>query len=388
MEQSSTIKTTSIETGTYSIASQPLTFGAQVSGETWVKYQTNAVTIDGGGTGYADANGVNNLTIKGLTFQNLGVGPNGGGMYLSGSGETIQGNTFLNSLDSAISGASLTNSLISNNTVNGQSPGNFDGTSNEYAAMLFWYGSSGDQITHNLIENAQGGGIQFSAGPTDPANNNDIIDSNKLINVDTSTFDNGAIYLDDRTHTATGDQITNNVIDGNGNGQNNDETKGIYLDDLTSNVLVSGNLLYGNVGEYGIQFHGGNKNTIQNNVFDLSSGETLGLYQDDPTWGQYGMTSNDFKSNIVYYTGAAPSPQWEWAQSDTSMAALADTGNLYYSASGAAISNSGPIVDSRPYYANPQFQSASTGNFSMPSTSPAYTDLGWKTLATNQGLLS
>ena len=374
-----------MEAGTYSLASQPLTFNGQDSGETWVRYQNDVVTIDGGGTGYVDATAVNNLTIEGLTFQNLGVGPHGGGIYLNGSGENVRWNTFLNADEMAISGASLKNSLIDSNTIDGQSPGNINAGS-AYSAMEFWYGSSGNTISHNLIENAQGGGIAFSDGPSDPGSSNNIVDSNKLVNVDTSTFDNGAIYFMDRSHKATGNQITNNVIYGNGNGQNNDETKGIYLDDM-SNVLIRGNVLWGNAGEYGIQFHGGDHNTVQHNIFDLSSGETLALYQDDPNWGEYGMAANDFQGNIVYYQSTSPNPQWQWSQGGSSMAPPTDTTNLYYSATGAPIPNGGEIVDSNPYYANPQFQSAGTGNFTIPSNSAAYSDIGWNTLPTNQGPL-
>ena len=382
MEQSSTIKTTEIEGGSYSISGWSLT--SADAGETWKAYQGQTVTIDGGGSGYVDASGVNNLTIEGLTFQNLSAGPHGGGMYLSGSGETIRWNTFLNSHNNAISGADLTNSLIDSNTINGQSPGNFNGTSNAYSALMFWYGSSGNTISHNLIENAQGGGIYFASGGSEPPISNNIIDRNELVNVDTSVVDMGAIYLMDRTHKATGNQITNNVIHGYGNGSLTDQTKGIYLDDQTSNVLVSGNVLWGTAGEWGIQFHGGDHNTVQNNVLSLASGERAVLYQDDPSFGEYGMTANDFQNNIVYYAGTAPSSLWQWAQSGSSMAPPTDTTNLYYSPMGP-VPNSGPVLDTNPFVANPQFQNAGSGNFSMPSTSPSYGDIGWHTLPTDQG---
>lgn len=386
MEQSSTIKLTYVEAGTYSITSSSLTFGSSDNGQTWARYQNDVAIIDGGGSGYIDASGVSNFTIKGLTFQNLGIGPRGPGMYINGSNITIRWNTFLNSNQSAISGAAVKNSLIDSNTIDGQFPGNPAGsTSSAYSAINFWLGTSSNQITHNLIKNCQGGGICITSGVNDPPINNNVIDRNMLIGVDTNVVDNGGLYLMDRTHNGLGNQITNNVVQGNGGSSHSDQTKAIYLDDQTSNVLVSGNILWGGVGQYGIQVHGGDHNTVQRNIFVLAPGETLGLYQDDPSVAEFGMTANRFSNNIVYYKSTSPNPQWRWGQGGTSMAPPTDTTNLYYSATGASIANGGNIVDSSPVFANPQFQSASTGNFSMPSTSPAYTSIGWVTLPTDQG---
>ena len=137
-------------------------------------------------------------------------------------------------------------------------------TSQFYSAISLSYGSSNNQITHNLIENCQGGGIAFNAGLTDPPNNNNIVDRNILQNVDTNVTDAGAIYMMDRSHSAVGNQITNNLIYGNGGtGYLTNQTKAIYLDDLMSNVLVSGNVCQ-TCGEYAWQLHAGNHNSIVN----------------------------------------------------------------------------------------------------------------------------
>src|SRR5262249_51007515 len=155
-----------------------------------------------------------------------------------------------------------------------------------------------------------------------------------LRNVNTNVFDNGAIYMMDRTHQAVGNQITNNIIDGNG-GANflGNWTKAIYLDDLMSNVLVSGNICR-KCGEYGVQYHGGDHNTVVNNIFDLSGGALLGFYQSATTWGDFGMAGNVFESNIVYFADSTPNSLWDFGISpnDTN---LNDTNNLYYSATGA-----------------------------------------------------
>ncbi len=122
------------------------------------------------------ANGATGLMVYGLTIQNLAVGPQGGGLYLNGSNYTVRWNTFLNCLESCISGSGVQHALIDSNTLNGQHPGNPSGsTAIFYPAISLWYGSSNDTISHNLIENTQGGGIQFSTGPTDPAASNNVI---------------------------------------------------------------------------------------------------------------------------------------------------------------------------------------------------------------------
>ena len=386
--QASTIKMATIRGGTYSIASTNLAFDWRDTGETWIPYQNETVVIDGSGSGYVDGHGADNLSFMGLTFQNLGSGTGGGGLHLNGSGHIIRWNKFLNCNSACFSGSGFYNSLIDSNAIDGQSPGNPVG-GGAYSAINLWYGSSNNRVSHNLIENTQGGGIAFGAGATDPAINNNIIDRNILRNVNTKAVDNGAIYMMDRTHTAVGNQITNNVIDGNG-GVNflTNWTKAIYLDDLMSNTLVSGNICR-NCGQYAVQYHGGDHNIIVNNIFDLSGGALLGLYQDLLQYGNYGMTGNVCKNNIVYFSSTAPNSLWRWSQdpNDTLMTKPTDTTNLYYSATGTSIPNSGHIIDANPVYANPQFTNPSAADYSMPPTSPAYTQIQFQPLPTDQGPL-
>lgn len=388
--RASTIKTVTIRGGTYSLKSTNLTFAGQDAGETWSSYPGETVILDGGGTGYISNAGANNLSFIGLVIQNLGQGPYGAGMYLRGSGHTVQWNKFLNCTISCLSGSGLTNTLIDSNTIDGQSPGNPAGsTANAYSAIELWYGSSNNRITHNLITNTQGGGIAFSAGPSDPPNNNNIVDRNILRNVNTNVVDMGAIYMMDRTLTAVGNQITNNIIDGNGGYTTNtttltdNQTKAIYLDDGMSNVLVRGNLCRG-CGVYAVQYHGGDHNTVTNNIFDLSAGGSeLGFYQ--TTSFTRGMAGNTFTKNIIYSSGKFHNPLWNTCCVGSATLPTANT-NLYFSATGASIPNSG-IVDTNPVYANPQFTNPAGGDYSMPATSPAYSLFQFQPLPTDQGPL-
>lgn len=387
MRASSTKKVT-IRGGTYSLASTSLTFTSQDTGETWTSYPGETVTLNGGGTGYISVASANNLSFISLVFQNLGPGPTAPGLYLGRSGHTFQGNRFLNCHIFCISGSNVDNTVIDNNIFDGQSPGNPEGsTANFYAMITLWFGSSGNQITHNLFQNAQGGAVAFSAGPSDPPNNNNVIDRNIARNTCTNVVDAGALYVMDRTLTAVGNQITNNIIDGNGGYTTStttfmdNQTKAIYIDDGMSNTLVSGNLCRG-CGDYAIQYHGGDHNTVRNNIFDLSNGgPEIGFYQSASVTN--GMGSNTFTNNIIYSSGNFHNPLWNTCCM-SGMTRPTDNTNLYYSATGASIPNSG-IVDTNPVYANPQFTNPSAGDYSMPANSPAYSLIQFQPLPTDQG---
>jgi parallel beta-helix repeat protein len=380
MRLSSTVKAVTIRGGTYSIAST-LSLNWADSGELWISYPGETVILDGGGTGGVLAGGVNNLTIEGLTIQNTYAAGSEHGLYIGYStNATIRWNKFLNCKNACITGAGVNGAVIDSNIFDGQSPG-------QYFALNLWYGSSNNRITHNLVQNCQGGGIAFGAGPFDPPNNNNIVDRNILRNIDTNTTDQGALYMLDRTHLAVGNQITNNIVNGNGGTSYlTNWTKAIYIDDLMSNVLVSGNICR-NCGEYGLQIHAGDHNTVVNNIFDLSSAGTfIGLYQNDTLLPDHGMAGNVFERNIIYFSGTAPAPLWQVGIASSDVLPT-DSTNLYYSASGASISNSGKIVDASPFYANPEFANPSAGDYSMPSSSPAYSLIQFQPLPTDQGPL-
>ncbi len=385
MQASSQYKTAILRAGTYSIASG-LPFNWADSGEAWTAYPGETAILDGGRTGGVSISGVDNFSFQGLVFQNMGPG----GMVFNGAKSiTLRWNSFYNCNQNCIFGSSVSNSIIDSNTINGQSPGNVAGsTGSAYQAIQLTYGSSNNQITHNLVENCQGGGIGFDDGPTDPPNSNNIVDRNILQNVDTNVVDMGALYLYDQSHSGVGNQFTNNVINGNGGaGYRTNWTKAIYLDDGASNVLVSGNICR-SCGEYGWQIHAGDHNTIVNNIFDLSSPGTLfGIYQVDSSWTDTGMNGNVFQRNIILFSGVVPSSLYQ-VYINSGDALPADRSNLYYSTAGSKIPNGSFIVDANPVYANPEFTQPSAMNYSMPSYSPAYMSIGFQPLVTNQGPVS
>ncbi len=386
MMEGEAIKTTTIRGGTYSVASN-FTLSSSDANETWLPYFGETVILDGAGKGYMQAIGANGLTIDGLTFQHLARGPHGGGLYLNGSNYTVRWNTFLNCLESCISGSGVQHALIDSNTLNGQHPGNPSGsTAIFYPAISLWYGSSNDTISHNLIENTQGGGIQFSTGPTDPAASNNVIDRNLLENVDTNVVDAGALDIYDAAHNGTGNQITNNLMFGN-NTNFAALTKGIYLDNLTSNVTVSGNIC-NKCGTWAVFLHCGDHNTIANNIFDVSTLATgniaamIGVQDGAGCTSSIGMAGNSFTNNTVYTSGNFPTLWWVNNQSGDSLPM--DNTNDYYSATSATAHNV-TVVDASPNYVNPGFTNPTANDYSMPPSSSVYSVIGFPSRPTSVG---
>lgn len=202
----------------------------------------------------------------------------------------------------------------------------------------------------------------------------DIEDANLFINVGQAGTDFGPLYIYDAGGSGYGNRITNNKVVVAGNGRTNNNIKGIYLDDNTSGVEVSGNIIV-HPGQYGIQYHGGMNNNVHNNIFDLSNGAQLGLYQ-SLAGADTGMGGNTFAHNIVYSSGEFAPSLWRVILNPGG-SLLSSRDNLYYSATNASIPNTG-VIDSHRILANPQFMSpgVSAYDYSMPPGSPAYMQVG------------
>lgn len=396
--EGSAVKIARLRAGTYPLEPH-FFFTAKDSGEAWVAYQGETPVIDGGGTGYIALRNADEIAFEGMTFAHFGLNPEPSPYQIvsfNGAHEVFRWNKFVACRNDCLIGIHLTDSIIDSNMIEGQSPGNPPGDIGHYfVAIAIANGSSGDRITHNLVAHAEGAAIAVGSGARDRPCNDDLIDRNLIVDVDSKVVDSGAINIDDRTHSATGNVISNNVIDGvGGAGSQTSWTKAIYLDDLASKVTVTGNLCFNGCGEYALQFHGGDRNVIENNIFDLSKGSLLGQYQDEP-WqkgapgappeGGYAslwMVGNIFTRNIVYAAGEFPDPLWRMSLHDPRTVPLSDSGNLYYSGGAAP-----PDIGADPLYADPEFADPETGDFAIAALSPAYTKLGFQPLVTDQGPL-
>ncbi len=225
---------------------------------------------------------------------------------------------------------------------------------------------SSGQITHNAIKKAGYTGIAIHSSTGDDISNA-LIDSNVVLDTMLSVSDGGGIYVMDRAHASTGVVISHNVVGNHGTTSNG--SKGIYLDDLASHVTVTGNVVYG-TGQYGLQIHGGDHDVFENNVFDITASSKLAIYQDDPTRGDFGMDGNTFQCNIVYSRAAPPSQLWAYSvQGSATVALPAVTGNDYWDTTGT-LPNTGTIVDANPLSVNPGFVAPASANYAFKAGPP------------------
>lgn len=394
---SGAVKLVTVRAGTHLLAAN-FAFTASDNGCTWLCYPNEVAIIDGNSSAYYLTATSSNLTIYGLVFQNLlsdltGYG-NGGVRFASCSNLTFRWNTVQSiSTGWMMTLNAVTNSLVDSNTYTGQSPGNYNGTANGYSALRLVNGCSNNIISHNYLTSIAGGGTAQETGSSDPVQNNNTFDRNLYNGCCQSVTDLGAIYAYDVNGTSTGTMITNNVVTNNGTNSNIFSVRGIYLDNGQSHTTVTGNLLYNHIGVIVIQLahtNTGVSNTASNNVFAISvmTNSDPGDWYGTETMGyQGGGAGNSFTKNIIYYYSTCYNPTWT-TFGTTPTAYPTCSGNMYYSATAATIYNTGSIIDANPYNLNPLFNNPSSGDFSLQAGSPAYADLSWTNLPTNQGPLA
>ena len=390
--ESTATKTATIRGGTYNVNGTGfMAFEAPDSGETWVPYQGETVIVDGGGAQHIDIHAANNLTIEGLTFQHFGTGT-GPSQTLNIHGcsnVTLRWNTFLNCLGGCVDMANIQSSLLDSNTFQGQSPAN-SGHGNYYVIDIGGQSSSQNRITHNFIENAEGGGIALFVTSQSPgAGSNNIFDRNIIKNVMKSAKDGAALYAWELYDVATGNQFTNNIVYGSGGADwSNANARSVYLDDRVSNTLVEGNIC-NQCGGQAVMIHGGKNNTVKNNIFDITGGNLLGFYQSN---GKSDMAGNSFTNNIVWSANAFPQGHGFWLQYNKPQNPLIVDTNIYCSAVGSPVpltgSNLPPAFkDRNPKSCCPSFANPAGNDYTISPTSCVYSDINWQTLPTDQGPL-
>ena len=140
-----------------------------------------------------------------------------------------------------------------------------------WAVCVSW-GSSGTQLTHNLLENIDGGGLVVQDGPNDPANNNINMSYNLLENgCGVHGDDLGCLYMYDAAGQSNGGLISYNTV--YGYGAATQSIKCAYLDAVTLGATVKGNVCASNgagtadLGTFALFIHGGKNNSITNNLF-------------------------------------------------------------------------------------------------------------------------
>ncbi|MBF0442984.1 MAG: right-handed parallel beta-helix repeat-containing protein [Oligoflexales bacterium] len=335
MQKSAAVKTVYLMGGTYSLTGR-IELGSSDLGESWLAYPGQTPILDGGGKTDMAFNIKNcqKIRVRWLTIQNF----------------TTDG----------INAEDVRDILIDSNTFK-----NITSSGWNQAAIKFAGSFVDGKITHNLIKGTGYCGISgnFVAG-----NNLSglLIDGNAVYDTMQSVADGGAIYLMDRGHSGASVIISHNIIGRYGSLKNG--SKAIYLDDLLSNARVENNIVYG-TGQWAVQYHSGDHNTVRNNIFDITEAGKLGLYQNSD---KFDMNSNVFACNIVYSGDSQDMVSlWDFFKDkQVPTMPLEISGNIYWGANGN-LPNTGDIIDPKPIVANPQFADPAAANYALKSAVPA-----------------
>ncbi|CAO3383344.1 carbohydrate-binding domain-containing protein [Azospirillum argentinense] len=275
-------------------------------------------------------NGANGVTVQGLTFANTATDGNALDV-LNGDVNTIAGNSFVNvgtgirltqgSDRNLVSGNYLDHLGINGIALTGQSSGNTVtgnriqniGEVRKYAGGIMASGISDTVISHNDIDRSSRYGISVKNWDTATISLNNAILYNRVRNTGLETADSGGIELLGRSNLNTGTRIEGNRVEHTGGiattstGQWLRDYKGygIYLDDLTSGVTVTGNFLR-DTAWAAVMVHGGHDNTVTNNVSVLgANGESFIRIEWVPLAGTAGIPANNtVTGNLV--SGTTP----------------------------------------------------------------------------------
>ena len=135
---------------------------------------------------------------------------------------------------------------------------------------------------------------------------------------------------------------------------------GVYLDDNTSGVSVTGNIISG-TGSDGVQVHGGSNNAITGNIIDVAAGGSSAvLFQANPANepNPSPLQHNTVSGNILATESHAATGFIANIAGGNPLV----SGNDYFGPAGATLLTT---PDRAPSFQNPGFASAAGGNYSM-----------------------
>lgn len=352
-------KTCTIRAGLYVMAA-PLTLTQADNGEIWQYYApdgVNSAVLDGRGSVDIVHNfGGSHITIDGLKMRNFkayGIWQVGGGGQGRGRRHPVaSGNTYVNN-------------DIGFNTV----------TSWNAAAIYCDGANPKTTIRNNYVHDLGSMGVAMNSY-YDPADDFDgsVIENNVILRTVQRMSDGGAIYLEmfaGQQHTHV--MIANNFIRDYGAPGISGAT-GIYLDQGSSNVTVTGNIIgpptegsvgSGNGGAFGFQVNTGHDNHISGNILDLGNSGRVWIaswYWEAKAAYSSDTSGNTFTGNIIVsgfrgsqttnFTGTRGFSYFQHPSEPTSPT-IRD--NVYYSYTGGQVRTDGNITgDSHPIFKNPR----------------------------------
>ena len=352
MQGNSTNKACYVRSGTYTPASAGnncsetgvlMILGSSDNGETWSYYPPDGVDsaiINGQASGATGndmgicINSANNITINGLTIENVQLTGIGG----TGTGDIIENNIVHDTTNTT----SSTQCIDLNN-------GNF-------------------QILHNYVYNCTGMGI--AAFPTTSGGSTGLtIGWNYIYNAASACSDCGGIYLDT---SAGGNGVTpasninikfNYIHDCGGGGGCNP----YYIDDTFSFVTMTGNVFSGKAFDCGF-LHGGSNVITTGHICDMTT------IVENPFGEQStgGTPTGDTFTNSLVLASIAGSSAGSGYNCNTSPCALTNGPNGYQNYVGTGINAGGALPDSNPQQQiAPNFTTCGW-EYILPSNSPVY----------------
>lgn len=218
-------------------------------------------------------------TSSDITIANSSITYSGGYAVCIRGGARVKviGNLISETEDTAIDGFNCNDAVVKGNNITNS--GLIPGMGKRYAGIFF----TGENalIEANSIENSGYNGIQLYG--------NNAIAKNNFINNFTMVIDDGAgIFMSNKTYR--GRQITGNIIlNGVGAPEGTSQpaslsglpSEGIYVDDNTSDVLITGNTV-SHVSGNGIKVHNAHNITIENNTLFDNKNQLLLDYDSNP----------------------------------------------------------------------------------------------------------
>ena len=362
----SSIKTTCLRSGTYT-RTYTFILTSQDNGTTWKTYPgdaLNSAVIDGAGIqDVIHILGGNNITIDGLTVKNFtsrGIGIHGGGAWNAAA-------PYGNVAYGIAAGNIITNNIVQDGVIPDKGW--------DRAGIYAMGDVPNTTIAHNLIQNTTGYGIGVWSCPVAGHNISNLdISSNVLLNVfrGGTGYDGGAIYVLDKPDgtkiTSTNIKITNNFIRDYGDASAA-ASWAVYLDNMCSNVTVSGNIIAGE-GTSTVHIHGGKNVTITGNILDMgSTGKDVlkyGKFLSNPA--SPALTDNAFYGNVILSSTTSNSAAFWRGSLATEDPQIKN--NFYYNYAGPSIwRGTYNVVDASPVYGWP---SISGWTYSIAANSPIY----------------
>ena len=246
--------------------------------------------------------GSHDITVAGLKFEETATAPAGelesAAIVLEGAkGNAVSGNRFEN-VGQAIRLTGSSGNLIERNVLidtgstgielqdnsnRNSISGNIlkrTGRVEKSSAAIYLHGASGNNISLNTVSNVPRHGIGIDNWDNTTINAANIVEFNKIWDTNQETYDTGAIEMLGRSGIDTNSVIRYNDIRNAGvassarNAHRNTAASGIYLDDLTSGVLVCGNRISG-APLAAIQIHGGSNIVVRDNLAVLDRPESV-----------------------------------------------------------------------------------------------------------------